>query len=448
MVTTNTKYDAIVVGTGPGGATVARDLAKSRKKVLILEWGDNDKTKGTIFQALKRLGIPGKGVLITNNMLAMVRGITTGGSSIFYYGTAFTPPVDMLKSYGIDISREMEELRGEVPIAPLSDQLFGPMARRIMESARSIGYQWDRLPKFIYQDKCQPGCGKCNYGCPNGAKWNGSMFVEEAVSYGATLFSHARVSKVILDNKKAVGVEFAMKGKDMKVYAPKIIIAAGGIGSPVILRNSGIKGAGYDYFFDPLICVMGTVKDIKGGSEIPMAAGHQFVEDGYVMTDMTVPTGLYRVFAAEVFHFHRLFSHSRTLSIMVKEKDSLGGRLTNGGGVRKKMAEIDYRKLDHGYERAKNILLNAGAKNIFKSWYLAAHPGGTVKINHLVDKNLQTEYENLYVCDCSVIPEAWGLPPTYTILCLAKRLAKQLIGSVPKEKEDTFAKTPKRHEIA
>lgn len=29
----------IVVGTGPGGATVARELARRGKKVLILEWG-------------------------------------------------------------------------------------------------------------------------------------------------------------------------------------------------------------------------------------------------------------------------------------------------------------------------------------------------------------------------------------------------------------------------
>jgi choline dehydrogenase-like flavoprotein len=58
---------------------------------------------------------------------------------------------------------------------------------------------------------------------------------------------------------------------------------------------------------------------------------------------------------------------------------------------------------------------------------VAAHPGGTVKIGDIVDSNLQTEYENLYVCDCSVIPEAWGLPPTLTLIGLGKRLAKHLM---------------------
>jgi choline dehydrogenase-like flavoprotein len=37
-----------------------------------------------------------------------------------------------------------------------------------------------------------------------------------------------------------------------------------------------------------------------------------------------------------------------------------------------------------------------------------------------------TEFDNLFVCDCSVIPEAWGLPPTTTIIGLGKRLAKHL----------------------
>jgi len=79
--------------------------------------------------------------------------------------------------------------------------------------------------------------------------------------------------------------------------------------------------------------------------------------------------------------------------------------------------------------RAKKILKNAGAKGIFKTGYLAAHPGGTVKVGQLVDSNLKTEYDNLYVCDCSIIPEAWGLPPTSTIIGLGKRLAKYLLGA-------------------
>ncbi|MBW1702955.1 MAG: GMC family oxidoreductase [Deltaproteobacteria bacterium] len=428
MIINSQHFDAIVVGSGSGGATVAKELTERNKKVLILEWGSNAPIKGTKWQALGMSGIPGRSLLFTYGMLATVRAIATGGSSVFYYATAFDPPFDMLRSYGVDITEEINEAKRELPISPLSDDLVGPMAKMIMQSARDIGYDWHKLPKIFYQDKCKSECWRCNYGCPYGAKWNAHMYIKEAVDKGAELINRAKVKKVIVDNRKATGVEFAVRGIRHKAFAQKVVLSAGGIGSPVILRASGVRNAGNDYFFDPLIAVMGTVKDIKGGKEIPMATGVDMEDEGYLMTDMTVPAFLYAGFTAEVFRFHRLFSHSRTLQIMVKAKDSLGGRLTNSGGVRKRLTESDKQKLLKGYERAKAILRNAGAKNIFKSWYIAAHPGGTVRINDLIDSNLQTEYENLYVCDCSVIPEAWGLPPTLTLIGLGKRLAKYLTG--------------------
>jgi len=89
METAGREYDAIVVGTGPGGATVARELTRRKKRVLILEWGSGEPIKGTPWQAFKWLGIPGKDVLITNNLLGVVRAVCTGGSTIFYYGTCF-----------------------------------------------------------------------------------------------------------------------------------------------------------------------------------------------------------------------------------------------------------------------------------------------------------------------------------------------------------------------
>jgi choline dehydrogenase-like flavoprotein len=159
-----------------------------------------------------------------------------------------------------------------------------------------------------------------------------------------------------------------------------------------------------------------------------MSAGVHVVDEGYMMTDMSHPFATSAIFAAGVFRFDKIFSRRNTLQIMVKAKDELGGRLTDSGGIRKVLDENEKHKLHRGYKRARKILKNAGAKSIFKTGYLAAHPGGTVKVGHLIDSNLKTEYDNLYVCDCSCIPEAWGLPPTGTIIGLGKRLAKHLMG--------------------
>ena len=402
------QYDAIVVGSGPGGATVAKELSQSGKKVLILEWGSNAPLKGTLPQAATMIGVPGKSLLITNKkMHVLLRGITTGGSSVFYCGTAFDPPFEMLESHGIDLRNEIEELKKEVPIEPLSDELIGPMASRMMSSAQDLGYDWQKLNKFIFQDKCRAGCWRCAYGCPYDAKWTARYFVEEAVKNGATLVNGTKVKSVLTNGNGAIGVELKKRGRSYRVEAPTVVLGAGGIGSADILRRSGVESAGHDFFVDPLVLATGKVPDIKEGKELQMQAGWH-AKDEYVMTDLAMP-------------------NVPKLSIMIKIKDDLGGRITNRGSCRKDLSKSDYRKLGDGYDHAKKILKNAGAKSVSKSMVFAAHPGGTVKLGDVVDSNLKTEHDNLYVCDCSVIPEAWGLPPTLTVLGLGKRLSKHLL---------------------
>jgi choline dehydrogenase-like flavoprotein len=443
MLGSKKSYDAIVVGSGPGGATVARELSQKGKNVLILEWGDNDPVKGSIWQMIPRALMPFKSLLVTGQALGMVRGITTGGSSQVYCATAFEPPVDMLNSYGVDIKDEVEEIRSEVPTDRLSDELMSPAGQVFYDSAKALGYDVHRLNKFIDQEKCEPDCQKCCYGCPTGAKWFAANFVDDALNAGAEMINLAKVRKVIIANKKAIGVEFKHKKELYAAYAPQIIIAAGGIGSPLILRESGIKSVGNDFFFDPLRYTLGKVKDVKGGRGVPMSAGIHFPEDGIVMTDFNLPHLMKIAFDLEVFKLKQAFSYSNVVPIMIKVKDGLGGSIKNGSWIWKTLKSEDKKKLDKGHDHAKKILENAGATNIYRSWILAAHPGGTVKIGVHVNSDLETKIENLYVCDCSVIPEAWGLPPTFTLLALGKRLGKHILGetklSTVKVKEAVFA---------
>ena len=148
--------DVIVVGSGPGGATVAKELSQRSKKVLILEWGDNAPLTGSFWQGIRTLLFPGRSMLFTRQMLALVRGITTGGSTVHFYATCYPVPFDMLKSHGIDITEEVKELKEELPVAPLKDEMVGPMTERIMESAQDLGYEWKKLDKFMYQDRWKP----------------------------------------------------------------------------------------------------------------------------------------------------------------------------------------------------------------------------------------------------------------------------------------------------
>ena len=438
MTTQGKEYDAVIAGSGPGGATVARELSKNGKKVLILEWGNNHPVKGTFTQAFPQIFMPGKSLYITGQGLGMVRGITTGGSSLFYCATAFDPPITMLNSFGVNIAKEVSEIQADVPMNQLSDDLMSPAGTRFLESALDLGYDAKKLNKFIFQDKCKKDCDACSFGCPEGAKWTARNFVEEAMKNGAKMINYAKVDKVIVEDGKAIGLQYRYGGKIHKVYAPQVIVAAGGIGSPLILRNTGFAGVGRNFFFDPLWFVFGKIKDGGSGKGIQMCAGIHFEDEGIVMTDFNMNRLLKTIFDMQVFRFGQVFNYANVVPIMIKVRDGLGGHVSDSGWVWKSLKKSDKQKLRTGRDHAKKILENMGAKSIYNSWLLAAHPGGTVKIGEHLDTNLQTKIENLYVCDCSVIPREWGLPPTFTILALGKRLAKHLmaIDEVHTEKDD------------
>jgi choline dehydrogenase-like flavoprotein len=417
--------DAIVVGSGPGGASTARELAKRGLRVLLLEQGSAAPVTGTLGQMASIAAIPGKGAFFHRDASLLVRGITAGGSSTINFATAAPPPAAMFAAHGIDLEPALQALRAELPMAPLPDQLIGPMASRIMEAARAISLDWRKLDKMIRPQACRSGCWRCVYGCPFGAKWTARDFVDEACRHGAQLVDQARVTRVLVQDGRAAGVEYAVAGKLHTATAPIVVLAAGGVGSPRILHSSGLGPESANFFSDPVIAVMGSVDDIDGGAEVPMAAGASVEADGISLADLTLPKPMYQAFAAQVGRFDRLFAHRRTLSIMVKIRDEIGGSV-GPRWVDKSLQDADRRKFRQGVGMARAILAKAGARHVFKSWHFAAHPGGSVRIGEQVDSNLQTSTTGLYVCDASVIPQPWGLPPTLTLLCLGKRLGEYL----------------------
>ena len=126
------------------------------KKYVFWSAGDNDPLTGSFKYGAKTLLFPGRSMLFTRQMLGMVRGITAGGSSVHYYATCYPIPFEMFKSYGIDLAHEAEDMRQELPVAPLKKEMVGPMAHRIMDSAQDLGYNWQKLEKFMYQDRWKP----------------------------------------------------------------------------------------------------------------------------------------------------------------------------------------------------------------------------------------------------------------------------------------------------
>jgi choline dehydrogenase-like flavoprotein len=434
MSETALHADVIIVGTGPGGATTARQLARAGKKVLLLERGMDYRSQsyyGTYLGAL--IYADRMSLLFTQEGLNIVRPLMVGGATSMYCGCA-APPPDWFKSkYGVDIDAEVSETMAELEIAPLPDLLRGAASTRIAQAAQSLGYNWEPQLKFMRPGRGKKfDCGaKCMLGCRCGAKWNAAEWVDEAVKAGADLRVNAKVDRVLTDGKQVTGVEGRLKGQSFRALAPVVILAAGGIGTPRILQASGVKGAGDGMTMDTTTMIYGFVKERGTGNEPPMTWSWENLEDGYMLSTLIDPWLLYPIINVlkGVRYAATWPKWNNTLGVMIKLKDSISGGVFADGKISKPFVGNDRERQRGAEEVCRKILKEAGAdpSSMFMTPLRGTHPSGTVRIGTMLNTDLQTEVAGLYVCDASTFPEALARPTVLTIIGLGKRLAKHLI---------------------
>jgi choline dehydrogenase-like flavoprotein len=426
------QTDVVIAGSGPGGATMARELSKKGKKVVLCEAGKNHQWLGK--NSVLLLGMMDKmGMTFSKEGTWVLRPKTAGGASVVYCGTAVRPPAWLKEKYGIDLAEEVDEVYKEIPIQTLPDHLVGPAASKMMGAAQDMGLDWNLLDKWIRPEKCEANCGKCALGCTTGAKWTAREYIEEAQQSGAELLLQTTVDRVLTENGKAVGVRAKGPHGWMDIKAETVILSAGGQGTPPILQRSGVYDAGQGFFADPLVFVMGAGQGQGTKYDVTMTAGTIMTDDGIVMTDLIVPPLMFSglmTFAGPRgwVKLPKVLNYRKTMGIMIKVRDGLDGRINMDESFYKPLDNDTWWKLNKGAALAEEILMKAGAKkeDVMQSAVIAAHPGGTVRIGELLDKDCQTPIQNCYCMDTTIIPEPWGLPPTVTVVAMAKRLANHL----------------------
>ncbi len=430
--------DAVVVGSGPGGATVARDLTLQGKKVIIVERGKYLKPRGRMQTFINAMGGPfgsfGKGLMVTTDFLMMIRAVCVGGTTMFFTATAWDPPYEKFKKFGVDLPEsETEKIKEELRIAPLSQNFVGPAAEAIMTSARDLGYDWKKFNKFINPAKGNKiNCMDTYCGDRHEVKWEAIQWVRDAVDKGATLLPRMHCDEVIIENDTATGIHATdHKGREYEIQAPVVVISAGGVGSPAILQRTGIPEAGRKFFFDPFMVTYGYIdQKTQPGRELPMVAGMDLHDEGIMITDITNPWFQNLLFNMLAQRPHKMMKNRGQVSIMTKVKDVMDGTIDIDGKICKPLTYEDRNKLNKGKIIARRILRNLGARDIWNGALGAAHPGGTCRIGEVVNENLETKYRNLFVSDASVIPSQFGVPPVLTLICLSRRLSGHLLSSV------------------
>ena len=442
------QAEAVVVGSGPGGATVARELARAGKKTILLERGKDYRRKAYYGSYLGALTYADRhSLLFTKEGLNIIRPLMVGGATSMYCGSAARPPAWVKEKYGIDLDAHIEETINEIGIAPLPPEYRGVASTRVAEAACSLGYAWEPLLKFI-RPRCSThfSCGaKCMLGCRCGAKWNAGEWVDEAVAAGCELLTEARVDDLIIEHGQLGGVRAKWHGQPLEIDAKLVILAAGGIGTPLILQHAGFFEAGHGMTMDTTTMVCGRINEKGIGDEPPMTWAYANDEVGYMLSTLIDPWLLYPIMATmkSPHHVFKWPSWSRTLGVMIKIKDDISGGITLEGEISKPMTERDQFRLNHGAIVAQQILVRAGADpdSIFITPLRGTHPSGTVRLGQMLDQNLQTEVKNLYVCDASTFPEALDRPTVLTIIGLGKRLARHLLTQVLPQ-QSVAASTP------
>lgn len=426
--------DIIVAGSGPGGATVARELARAGKRVLLLERGIDHRPRsyyGTYLGAL--LYADRMSLLFTQEGLNIVRPLLVGGATSMYCGCA-SPPPDWLKvKYGVDIDTEVSETIEELEIAALPPELRGTASTRIAEAGRALGYDWQPQLKFMRPARSGKrfDCGaKCMLGCRCGAKWSAAEYVDEAVASGADLCTRARVDRVLIEDGHAAGVSGTLAGRPFTARAPVVVLSAGGIGTPRILQASGFAGAGQGMTMDITVMVYGFIRERGTGNEPPMTWSWEDQATGFMLSTLIDPWLLFPLINVLKGPRYALYwpRWNNILGVMIKLKDEVSGGVFPDGRISKPLTANDRPRLQYAEEVCRKILAEAGAdpRSAFMTPLRGTHPSGTVRIGTLVDNNLQTETPGLYACDASVFPEALDRPTVLTIIGLAKRLSRHL----------------------
>ena len=188
-----------------------------------------------------------------------------------------------------------------------------------------------------------------------------------------------------------------------------------------------MKNAGTGLFLDLQMDTYGMTDGLNQVYEPAMpAVSHDFYQsDGFIISPFVQGPRIMKIVEVGIRGF--TMRNDRTLGIMTKIRDECSGQVYPDGSVSKRVTEKDRQRLNKGAEISREILKKAGAKSVVVSKAMGGvHPGGTAAIGTVVDKDLQTEIDNLFVCDASVLPTSTGLPPILTIVALAKHLAKQI----------------------
>ena len=253
------EYDIVIVGSGAGGGTVAKELAPmcvDGVRIAVLEWGAKLKEEeytGREVEMSRRLYIDSGGTLTKDRSMTLAYGRAYGGSTVVYTGTSLTMPEEVVKRWDVpgleweDLHRRSRKYLEENNVHLLNDDELNDNNRLFRDGCTKLGYNIEQFPINV------KGCRSsslCNLGCPNQAK-QGTHRVQlpQAEAQGVEVITNCKVARIADRVCEAVvtdpgyGEPSAWEPGDYRVRAKVVIVCAGGaVNSAALLFRSGLGG--------------------------------------------------------------------------------------------------------------------------------------------------------------------------------------------------------------
>ncbi len=262
--THHVEADVCIIGSGPGGATVAKELSAQGLKVVLLEAGPVFDYRHSTREAgeflARYLQEASFRSTLGNVFIATMQAEMLGGTSEIN-SAIFKPLPDKIlrewiEDYALeDLSvEEMHEhfraLEEELGAQPTEMEAQGPKNLLVKKGLEALG--WESHPLRRVVQGCR-GASDCMTGCPVGAKRTMSAtFIPKASQQGAEIYPLCKARYILMEKGKATGVladildaRTKEKKGELHVRAKVVVSSAGVLQTPLLLRRSGIKGHGW-----------------------------------------------------------------------------------------------------------------------------------------------------------------------------------------------------------
>ena len=486
------QADVCVIGSGAGGAVVAKELAEAGLSVVILEAGENHNpsTFGSYEPEMLRRLFWESGLRRTrDNAIVISQGKGVGGSTVHNLCYAIRPAQALLYKWRVPEIwphfNQVEQILGVTQIQETDVNPLNAVIRRGCEAMR-----WRGGLQRHNRGEC-PTCGaQCLFGCPvskaaqSDARGMGKQsmavtYIPLALAAGAKLYSDCMAEKIHVEKGRVVGVSARLPSGELYVQSTIVVLAAGAINSPQLWLKSRLPNAnrrvGKNLHLHPAAFVGGVFNEtIDGHLGIPQSYYiDQFLDmkslpdSGYLLmpafgSQMIVAASL-PGFGEDHRELMERYRHIAALLVLLHDRTT--GRVSinykDAPNIAYRLRRSDKKVLVEGIINAARLLFAAGATEILMPYtqhfpikteadldiirqrgivpndimMASSHPQGTLRMGENPNRtvvNLSGEshtVKGLFVADASLFPTSVGVPPTLTIAALATHVAGQIIES-------------------